>query len=184
MATLIIVSGPSASGKSTLADRLASDLKLPVIHRDRIKEAMFDTLGYSDRRRSKELGAASAKVLIREVADMLRVGVSCMIEAKFTPKFSEEELRRLIKDAAAAAIQVQCVCEGRVLYERFKQRAVSSERHPGHDEVNSLDDFRNELLAGKLPYLQLGGEIVEYDTTKRDEARYAVLLESIRYKLC
>ncbi len=183
MANLIFVSGPSASGKSTLADKLAVDLKLPVIHRDRIKEAMFDTLGYSDRQQSKKLGIAAALVLVRELEDILKVGSSCIVEAKFVPKFSEEELTQLISDANACAIQIQCSCDGKVLYERFKRRALSSDRHPGHDEANSLEYFKDELLAGRLPYMKLGGEVLEYDTTERSEERYQDLLTKVRARL-
>jgi predicted kinase len=185
MATLIIVSGPSASGKSTLADRLATDLQLPVIHRDRIKEAMFDTLGYSDRQQSKKFGITAALILIRELEDMLKVGSSCIVEGKFIPRFSEEELRQLVDDTRADIIQVQCFCEGETLHKRFKQRALSSERHPGHDEANNLDDFKDELLAGKLAYLDLPGEseVLEYDTTDRDESRYQSLIKKVQLRL-
>jgi len=178
MANLIIVSGPSASGKSTLADRLSRDLKLPIIHRDRIKEAMFDTLGYSDRQRSKELGIATALIAVRQLEDMLGNDISCIVEAKFTPKFSEVEFRQLIGNTKA--IQVQCVCDGETLYERFKHRALSLERHPGHDEANNLDDFKDELLAGKLTFLDLGGDVLEYETTQRDEGQYQKLLKELR----
>lgn len=185
MATLIIVSGPSASGKSTLADQLAADLRLPVIHRDRIKEAMFDTLGYSDRQQSKKFGIAAALILIRELEDMLRIGTSCIVEGKFIPKFSEEELRELLESTGSDAVQIQCSCDGKVLYERFKQRALSSERHPGHDEASNLEDFKDELLAGKLTYLELPGdnEVLEYDTTERDESRYQDLTKKIQLRL-
>ncbi|HSX43345.1 MAG TPA: AAA family ATPase [Candidatus Saccharimonadales bacterium] len=183
MANLIIVSGPSASGKTTLADRLATDLKFPVVHRDRIKEAMFDTLGYSDRQRSKQLGIATALVTVRELEDILRNGVSCIVEAKFIPKFSEEELRRLLDDAKAGVVQIQCICDGEVLFERFKQRAISSERHPGHDEANNVDDFKEELLAGKLSYLELSGDVLEYETTQHDEDRYQRLFKEVHAKL-
>lgn len=63
-ATVIIVSGPSCTGKTTLAHRLAAGLTVPVYSRDRIKEALFDTVGWSDRRRSQQLGAAAAAVLL------------------------------------------------------------------------------------------------------------------------
>jgi predicted kinase len=185
MATLIIVSGPSASGKSTLADRLATDLHLPVIHRDRIKEAMFDALGYSDRQQSKKFGVTAALVLIHELEDMLRVGVSCIVEGKFIPKFSEKELTQLLEVTEADAIQIQCSCEGGALYERFKQRALSSERHPGHDEANNLEDFKDELLAGKLTHLELLGDggVLEYGTTEQSESRYQDLLKKVQTRL-
>lgn len=180
MATLIIVSGPSASGKSTLARRLQEDLGITLVSRDLIKEALFDSLGYSDRKRSIELGGAAALILLRVVADQLNANVSCIIEAKFNPKFSEGELRQLIEDSHCKAAQIQCVGDGSVLLGRFGERAKSGLRHPGHDEINNPDDFTEELKAGKYPLLKLGIKTLEYDTTAYDEVKYQQLLKEIR----
>ena len=38
--TLVVVSGPAGSGKTTLAHRLAAELACPTISRDEIKEGM------------------------------------------------------------------------------------------------------------------------------------------------
>ncbi|HEY5667908.1 MAG TPA: hypothetical protein VIR03_01960, partial [Candidatus Saccharimonadales bacterium] len=104
---------------------------------------------------------------------------------KFIPKFSEGELTELLESTGADAVQIQCSCDGKALYERFKQRALSSERHPGHDEANNLEDFKDELLAGKLAYLELPGdnEVLEYDTTERDESRYQDLTKKVQLRL-
>lgn len=42
---VIIVAGPPATGKTTLSRWLASELMLPLLNRDSIKEILFDTLG-------------------------------------------------------------------------------------------------------------------------------------------
>ncbi|HEX8858768.1 MAG TPA: AAA family ATPase [Actinomycetes bacterium] len=47
--TLVLVTGPPASGKTTLARPLAFSLGLPLLGKDTIKEALFDTLGNGDR---------------------------------------------------------------------------------------------------------------------------------------
>lgn len=178
MATLIIVNGPSASGKSTLSQRLAKDLGLPLVSRDVIKEALFDSLGYSDRQQSKTFGSAAALVLLRQVDILLRSGVSCIIEGKFNPKFSQDEIAALARDNNASVIQVQCRGKGQELLVRFHRRA-RSERHPGHAETDNLDDFTEELLAGVYPILDLPGEFLEYDSTQPND-RYDKLLADIR----
>jgi predicted ATPase len=45
MTTLVLVTGPPGSGKTTLAVPLARRLELPLIAKDTIKEALFDALG-------------------------------------------------------------------------------------------------------------------------------------------
>jgi adenylate kinase family enzyme len=42
----VMVSGPPGSGKSTLARPIAEELRLPLIAKDAIKEALMDVLGY------------------------------------------------------------------------------------------------------------------------------------------
>lgn len=59
----VIVNGPPASGKSTLAGRLADALALPLLAKDVVKETLLDQLGYADRADSRRIGAASGEVL-------------------------------------------------------------------------------------------------------------------------
>ncbi len=61
--TLVLVTGAPGSGKTTLAMPLARHLGLPLITKDTIKEALFDTLGTGDHTWSQRLGAASFQVM-------------------------------------------------------------------------------------------------------------------------
>ena len=45
----ILVTGIPASGKSTMARFLAEAFGLPVISKDRIKECLYDTMGFRSR---------------------------------------------------------------------------------------------------------------------------------------
>ena len=60
----VVVSGPPAAGKSSLAPRLAAALDLPLLAKDVIKDALADALGASDLPRSRELGRAAVHVLL------------------------------------------------------------------------------------------------------------------------
>jgi len=62
--TLVLVTGPPASGKTSLAQPLARHLGLPLLGKDTIKEVLFDSLGTGDRAWSRRLGAASYAVLL------------------------------------------------------------------------------------------------------------------------
>jgi 2-phosphoglycerate kinase len=46
---LILVSGAPATGKTTIAKSLSTQLRIPVIGKDAIKESLFETIGHSDR---------------------------------------------------------------------------------------------------------------------------------------
>src|SRR3954466_7972344 len=59
MALFVVVSGPPASGKSTLAPVLARGLKLPLLAKDTIKDALMSKLAVPDVDASRQLGRAA-----------------------------------------------------------------------------------------------------------------------------
>jgi hypothetical protein len=50
------VTGPPATGKTTLAERISRELGLPLVAKDAIKERLYDTVGAGDRAWSQRLG--------------------------------------------------------------------------------------------------------------------------------
>ena len=62
MACFIVVSGLPGSGKTALARALAGELRIPLLSKDVIKEALYDGLGIGDVEWSKRLGRASMDV--------------------------------------------------------------------------------------------------------------------------
>ena len=56
---VVVVTGPPAAGKTTVARELACRLRLPLIAKDTIKEALFDGLGTGDLAWSRRLGEAT-----------------------------------------------------------------------------------------------------------------------------
>jgi predicted kinase len=44
---LILITGAPCTGKTTIAQHLAGKFQLPVVHKDDIKERLFDRLDYS-----------------------------------------------------------------------------------------------------------------------------------------
>ena len=58
-AAFVVVSGPPASGKSTLAPQLAVDLRLPLVAKDMIKDALMSMLPVPDADASRQLGRAA-----------------------------------------------------------------------------------------------------------------------------
>jgi hypothetical protein len=138
---------------------------MPLYSRDRIKEALFDTLGWSDRHRSKELGAASVAVLFAQLADTLNAGASCLTESNFRRTHSSGDFQRLLADTGARAVQIQCVTDGDTLLRRFTARSRSVERHPGHCDDNNLHEFHADLLAGRYDPLDIPGPVLTVDTT-------------------
>jgi AAA domain len=66
---LVLVTGPPASGKTTIARPLACQLGVPLLGKDVIREALFDALGTGDRSWSRRLGTAGYAVLLKATLD-------------------------------------------------------------------------------------------------------------------
>jgi len=178
---VVIISGPSCSGKTTVAKHLATQLSLPLISKDGIKELLFDYLGWSDRAWSQKLGRASIEILYHTLDAQLQASKSCIVESIFRPQFDNERLRQLIQHYHFTPFQIQCVCVGPTLLQRFKRRAESppTERHPGHIDISNYDEFTPGLLRGRIDPLDIGGTCVEVDTTDFEKVDYSELVRSI-----
>jgi predicted kinase len=155
---LVVVAGIPGSGKTTLARDLAIELHLPLISKDTIKESLFDVLGTGDLDWSRSLGRASHQVMYA----VARETRSAVLESHFWRGVAEADLVQLKRPM----VQVYCRCPNEVALLRYKQRASSPERHPGHLPEHQSD----EVLAGwstvEAQPLALDGPLVEVDTSR------------------
>lgn len=176
---VIIVSGPPCTGKTTLARQLAHDLRMPLLSKDSIKEVLFDALGWSDRDWSRRLGRAMFEVLYLLMESELAAGRSFLVESNFKPELANSRFKAIREKYPFFAIQVQCRTDGAVLVERFRRRAESGERHPGHADLDSLLEVPSDLSKGFYEPLDLGGPTIVWDTTDRERTDYDALLQVI-----
>ena len=188
---LLIVGGPPASGKTTLARRLAADLRLPLLSRDDYKERLFDTLGTgwptattapnhdaTDRAWSRWLGGASYELLWGALETQLAAGVATIVESNFPGQRATGRFRDLAARHPFIARQINCVADGATLLRRHEARAASGARHPGHG--NDLDDaLRAIFRRGRLDPLELPGATSDVDTTDFAALDYDGLLADI-----
>jgi predicted kinase len=150
---LVLVTGPPASGKTTIARPLARQLGVPLLGKDVIKEALFDALGTGDRAWSRRLGAASYAVLLALAGEL----PAAVLDANFYPDHGPGLLR-----ACQQPIEVFCRCPAAEVERRFIRRAPG--RHPGHvDHV--FDAHLRATMEGGMDPLDLGGPVLEVDTS-------------------
>ena len=183
---LIIVSGPPCSGKTTLGGWLSSQLILPFFHRDGFKELLFEQLGWSDLEWSQRLGSASYALLYHTAIALLRAERSLIVESNFDPQFDTERLRALMLQHRFLPLQIRCMADGPVLFERFKQRVASGQRHPGHrDELNIAvyEPIAREGAGPRNDFLEIGGERIEVETSDFDRVDYGHILALTRAAL-
>ncbi len=179
---LIIISGPPASGKSSIGRRIAHDLQLPYIGKDDIKERLFDALGIGDLEWSRKLGAATYDLLFWFVELQLLAGHSSIVESNFRASSSGPQFVALQERYSFMAFQIICSTDPVVLQERFEARTLSGQRHPGHADSLVIVDVMREGQAPYVP-MPLGGPVVELDTTDWNAIDYDALVAHVRHTL-
>ena len=147
----VIVSGPPASGKSTLAPALARDLALPLVAKDTIKDALMSVLPVPDVETSRQLGRGAVAAMLAVAADS---PIGAVIESNFYRSVAVDGLRRL----PGRVVEVFCRCDQATARDRYAERAGT--RHAGHfDGVRSSEELWNdevaEPVAGGWPLLEV-----------------------------
>ncbi len=177
--SLIIITGLPCTGKTTLGKKLAEEFHLPFICKDDIKEILFDGLGWQDREWSKKIGGASYDLLYYIAESILKAKKSLIVETNFNPRFANGKFIDLKKKYDFMPFQVRCITDGEILLDRFAERANSGNRHPGHIDSESLDEWRPILLQGKIEAMDIEGEVFDIDTSNFDKIDYDKLVSAI-----
>lgn len=176
---LVIISGPPCAGKTTLARRIAQEFRLPLIAKDDIKESLFDSLGWRDREWSKKLGSATFDLLFYFAEMQLAAKRSFVIEANFAAEFHTKKFRALQAKCNFIPLQIVCHANPETLAQRFRTRWESGVRHRGHVD-NEIDAQElDTILKRTIKPLDIGGEVIEIDTTDFDKVDYIGLLAEI-----
>ncbi len=176
---LVIVTGPPCTGKTTLARQIAERFSLPMAGKDMYKECLFDVLGWEDRAWSKKLGQASIALLFQFLEAQLKAGRSCIVESNFKATLATPDFLALKACYDFIPYQIQCVTEGHTLFQRFKRRAESGQRHPGHCDHETYDELQERLLRGRSDPLTIGGHLVEVDTSDLTRIDYEPIFSAI-----
>jgi predicted kinase len=174
MTDLMIILGSPASGKTTLARRLADELSVPILSKDDVKEALFDVLGVADRADSRRLSDASFAAQLRLAQTQLEVGLSCLIEGNWRSEHAAGVLAILARTGARAS-QVWCRASPSEIARRFMSRV----RHPGHLDAAVPSDEVQHASEQPLSFMDLDGPRWVYDSD--EPAAYGQLVRDLKF---
>ena len=177
---IIIVTGKPAAGKSTLANWLSKELKLPLVSKDPIREILFERLGWKDRPWAQLLGQASVDLMFYFAKTELETGNSIVLDNSFNPDMSNSRFQELKAEYQADSIQIVCNSDRETLFERFKTRAENSNRHPGHGDSDVLDKLYENLENDDPLILKIDEKVIEVDTTDFEKIDYRAILEQVK----
>lgn len=161
---LIVITGPPASGKSTLAKLLAQQIHLPLLSRDELKEGYLQTLKLNH----NEASAATGKIIYDtffEITELfLSKNISLIIEAAFQDKLWRSILALLSEKAVIKII----VCKTKVelIQERFSKRAASNANREMFHGDESMSKEQLDLLTVNYQPPKLNIPTLFVDTTE------------------
>ncbi|MGO9659933.1 MAG: hypothetical protein ACLQVK_03455 [Acidimicrobiales bacterium] len=149
----VVVDGAPASRKSTLAPQIAQALRLPLLAKDTIKDALMAVVPPADVEQSRQLGRAAVEVMLALAAAS---PVGAVRESNFYRSRATVELRRL----PGLVVEVFCRCSCEVARDRYRRRAGT--RDAGHfDTLRTDDELWNEEFADPIA---VGWPVIEVNT--------------------
>ena len=173
---LWVFCGLPASGKSTLARRVAKALFMPLFASDTVRkrEADFPHDGVTAFNSGAYRPVLRSRVyagLFNLAQDEIRKGRSVVLDATFSKAQWRESAVRLAEDQKAGLIFVECVCDPETMRARLALRetvAVESDARLIHFE---------DMIAGYEPFDgELGGVSITIDTDRTvDDCFYEIL---------
>ena len=178
---LVIVTGPPASGKTSIAREIATDLSIPAIHKDEYKERLADLMPGDGLEWSQRLGRAAYEIILLTGESIVNAGGSCLLEANFHPVLSLPRLTGLASSSRVA--QVVCSGDPEALMRRYLDRHAAGTRHPVHLDTNEL---RLETLLNAFRRdhcLDLPGPVFPCDTTAPEPVDVTVIVDDLRAML-
>ncbi len=155
---IVLVSGPPASGKTTIARPLAERLGFALLSKDDIKEALFIALEgrAGDLAFSRRMSHAAMEVLWALAPHCPAV----VLEANFRTQSADERARFVaLAQSGARLIEVYCRVPREEASRRFAERAHAERHHPAH----VLAEMPPERMAQYEEPFALG-PVIEVDT--------------------
>ncbi len=160
--TLVVVSGPPRTGKTSLAHTIAREVPCPAVCRDEIKEGMVHAVGQGFRATSGDpLTQRTLPVFFDILGTLISAGVTTVAEAAFQDSLWREGLEPLLGRARLRIVQ----CHADPAVGRERRRLAVDGGQIAHARIvgDEIEDWQR-AYAG-FDRLSLSAPSLDVDTT-------------------
>lgn len=192
----ILVAGMPASGKSSFAKWLSTEMAIPYMSKDTLKEMLFDEIGFRSRSEKVLLGKAAMEILYYFAENQMVVRHPVILENNFEDS-STDGLVRLLGKYHYLPVTVLFDGDEAVIYRRFLLRDQSPGRHRGHvtniayPETGeqapyapiSFDAFKAGIESRGFRRFSVGGIDIRVDSTDFTQVDYRKIYADIKKAL-
>jgi predicted kinase len=161
--TLVVVSGPPGSGKTTLAHKIALAVGCPAICRDEIKEGMVHSARGFTPGPGDELTMRTLPAFFGVLELLLRAGVTTVAEAAFQDRLWRPGLEPL--QSLAQIRIVHCTVDAAVAFQRNLRRKEDNPLRQAHADPGPHDAVEHALGHNAFDRVSVDVPWVEVDTT-------------------
>ena len=177
---VILIAGMPGAGKTTLVKELQAMFPQTVaISIDLIQESLYDSLGFISPNERRRLRVAAFKIALDEAVEYMKQGLIPLLEYPFGNRH-KEALIKYFENMKILTLRLDLPIE--TAYQRFHQRDLSGERHPGHyflsyppkdgdkPRYQPFVEFKQAMDTSDTPGFELG------DTLKISATDFPLLL--------
>jgi adenylate kinase family enzyme len=177
---IIIVHGPPASGKTTLARRIREKLGFPHISRDILQEWMSTADSTGDEHIRRFCADAGYQLMFDLAGELARGSGSFILEGCMNPDGAGARLKDKLEGSNHEIVEIFLTAPDDVLVRRYLQRGRAASRHSAHGDESS----RGEALARHLTQvtyrpLGIGKIVIEGDGSQDLESATKEVLEQL-----
>ena len=141
MGKLLLITGDLATGKSTFAGSLSRRHNISVFYKDRFKETLGETIGFSNREENLKLSMASAALMRMIFEEFCKLNKNLILESNFR-QAELEALHKMAGEHGYDVLTVELRADLELLHSRFLYRLHHENRHPVHAS-GGFEKFEN-----------------------------------------
>lgn len=158
---IIVLIGIPASGKSYLAQNLATNLSLVMLSENDIQSFLVPKISFFER------GQDAITQFIKEVIKILvKDGFNCILDANLRTAKIRQELREAVEKLKGDVVVIHLNCPKKVAYNRIRKRNLEIVTGESAGFVMDWDYFQYEINTTQPP--KVSENALTFDSSKPD----------------